>query len=296
MTEVVVAGATGMLGRAIVTSLLSGGARVRALVRPTSTRSDAAQALREQGASVVAGDVLGADDRLVSALEGADVVISALQGGEDVIVDGQAALLRAADKAGVPRLIPSDFAVDLFRLDDGDNVFLDHRRAAHRAFAGSSVQVTSVLNGAFTEVMTAPFLEIVDWDRETFSYWGDGDQPCDFTTVADTAAYTAAIALDPGTAGRPVRIAGEVLTMKEFHAALERGSGRRLELHRLGSADELAAEIERRRAVATGPETYVALQYLWTMITGKAKLAPLDNSRYPDIKPATVADFAGRFR
>ncbi|MFI6831900.1 hypothetical protein ACIBG5_32670 [Kribbella sp. NPDC050241] len=113
--------------------------------------------------------------------------------------------------------------------------------------------------------------------------------------IADTAAYTAAVALDPGTTGRPVRVAGDVLTMKEFHAALERGSGRSLELRRRGTADELAAEIERRRASASGPEDFVALQYLWAMITGKAKLDPLDNERYPGVRPTTIVEFARRF-
>lgn len=290
MTKVLVAGATGMLGSEIAASLLRRGAQVRALVRPGSAGTEAARTLKERGAEIVPGTL----ERPDRALDGVDVVVSAVQGGPDVVVDGQVALLRAAEKAGVSRLIPSDFAVDLFRLDDGDNVFLDDRRKAHEAFAGTGVQVTSVLNGAFPEVMTAPFLEIVDWEKGTFSYWGDGDQPCDFTTVADTAAYTAAVALDADVSG-PVRVAGDVLSMKDFHAALERGSGRRLELRRLGGTEELAAEIGRRKAEASGPTDYVALQYVWAMVTGKAKLEPLDNGRYPDIRPTGMTAFARRF-
>jgi hypothetical protein len=195
----------------------------------------------------------------------------------------------------VPRLIPSDYAVDLFRLDDGDNVFLDQRRSAASAFASSTVQTTPVLNGAFVEVITAPFLEIVDWDAGTFAYWGDGDQQCDFTTITDVADYTAAAALDPTLAGRPVRVAGDVLTMKQFHSALERGSGRSLQIRRLGSVDDLRAEIERRKAASSSPSEYVALQYVWAMVTGKAKLDPLDNALYPTIEPTPVEQFAHRF-
>ncbi|WP_037353694.1 NmrA family NAD(P)-binding protein [Amycolatopsis orientalis] len=290
MTKVLVAGATGMLGSEIAASLARRGAQVRALVRPESAGSEAARTLKERGVEIVQGTL----ERPDRALDGVDVVVSAVQGGPDVVVDGQAALLRAAEKAGVSRLIPSDFAVDLFRLDDGDNVFLDDRRKAHEAFAGAGIQVTSVLNGAFHEVMTAPFLEIVDWEKGTFGYWGDGDEPCDFTTVADTAAYTAAVALDPEVSG-PVRVAGDVLSMKDFHAALERGSGRSLALRRLGSTEDLAAEIERRKSVAAAPADYVALQYVWAMVTGKAKLEPLDNDRYPDIRPTGMAEFARRF-
>jgi hypothetical protein len=82
--------------------------------------------------------------------------------------------------------------------------------------------------------------------------------------------------------------------MKEFHAALERGSGRSLELRGRGTAEDLAAEIERRKAGASGPEAFVALQYLWAMITGKAKLDPLDNERYQEIRPTSVVEFTRR--
>lgn len=292
MTDVFLVGATGNLGSQIAMGLRREQVRVRALVRPTSSRGEKARALAEQGVEIVEGALDDPAEHLARAMAGAELVISAVQGDENVVVRGQANLLRAAEKASVPRLIPSDFAIDLFRLDPGDNVFLDHRRAAHAAFTGSHVAVTSVLNGAFTEVMTAPFLEIVDWEAGTFSYWGDGEQPCDFTTVADTAAYTVAVALDPDTAGRPIRIAGDVLTMKEFHAALEHGTGRRLRLQQRGDVDDLAAEIKRRQATATHPAEYVALQYTWGMVSGKAKLDPLDNDRYPAVRPTSVAEFA----
>ncbi|MFF0862226.1 hypothetical protein ACFYUV_10775 [Nonomuraea sp. NPDC003560] len=61
---------------------------------------------------------------------------------------------------------------------------------------------------------------------------------------------TAAVALVPGATGRAIRVAGDVLTMMEFHAALERSTGRRLWPRRRGDADELAAEIRRRQAKA----------------------------------------------
>jgi uncharacterized protein YbjT (DUF2867 family) len=294
MTFVLVVGATGSLGSQIVGALGRRGARVRALVRSTTGRAEALAAMRDVGVDIVEGSLLDPVDRLAAAVEGAEVIVSAVQGGADVMVDGQVNLVRAAEKAGVARMVPSDFAIDLFRLDDGDNVFLDNRRRAHEAFAGSGVRPTSVLSGAFVEVMTAPFLEIVEWAEGTFGYWGGGEQPCDFTTIADVAEYTVAAALDAGVAGRPVRVAGDVLSMKEFHAALQAGSGRALAPRRLGTVDDLWAEIQRRKAMATSPVEYVALQYLWGMVSGKAKLDRLDNVRYDDIEPITVAKFAQR--
>jgi uncharacterized protein YbjT (DUF2867 family) len=285
-----------MLGSQITGSLLRRDAHVRALVRPEtlSGQKAAVETLADRGAEVIEGDLLDPTDRLARTLEGVEVVISAVQGGADVVTDGQVNLIRAAEKAGVPRMIPSDFGVDLHRLDYGDNVFLDHRKKASEAFTGSGVRPTSLLNGAFFEVMTQPFIEMVDWEAGTFSYWGDGDQPCDFTTVADTAEYTAAAALDRSVTGRAVRVAGDVLSMKEFHQALERGSGRRLKVRHQGGAEDLRAQIQRRKATAQSPVEYVALQYVWAMVTGKAKLDPLDNSRYPDIHPIGAEEFVRR--
>ncbi|WP_433441301.1 hypothetical protein [Nonomuraea sp. CA-141351] len=161
---------------------------------------------------------------------------------------------------------------------------------AHR-FAGSPLGVLSVLNGAFIEVMVG-FMGLVDWDSGTVSHWGDPDQPLDVTSVQNTADYTAAAVLDPALAdGGTVRFAGEVLSMRGFHEAVERGSGRKLELRTLGTADDLRAEIERRAAGTQNPFEYVALQYQWCMVTGKAKFDTLDNDRYPEVKPATVEQF-----
>lgn len=112
MSDVFVAGATGNLGSQIVARLLHEGVRARALVRPQASRGAAARALSDRGAEIIEGSLADPAGRLARAMKGAEVVISAVQGGEDVIVQGQATLLKAAETAGVPRLIPSDFAVD----------------------------------------------------------------------------------------------------------------------------------------------------------------------------------------
>ncbi|MUN41197.1 NmrA family NAD(P)-binding protein [Actinomadura litoris] len=290
-SKVFVAGATGLLGGRIVDALLDRGASVRALVRPgeDAAKKAAIEALQARGLEVVAGDITDPPARLAEAVGDAATVISAVQGGPDVIVDGQANLVHAAEKAGAARFIPSDFAVDVTKLADGDNFMIDWRRAAAARFRGADLDVVSVLNGAFYEVMVG-FMGIVDWEGGTLSHWGDPDQPLDLTSVSDTAAYTAAVALDPGATGT-LRFAGEVISFRRFHEAVQRGSGRRLELRDLGTADELRAEIERRAGLTENPFDYVALQYQWCMVSGKGKFDTLDNARYPQITPVSVADF-----
>lgn len=290
-SKIFVAGATGLLGGRIVGALLDQGASVRALVRPgvDAEKKAAISALQARGLEVVEGDITDPAGRLADAIGDAATVVSAVQGGPEVIVDGQANLVRAAEKAGAGRFIPSDFAVDVTRLEDGDNFMIDWRRRAAAAYRDADIAVVSVLNGAFYEVMLG-FMGIVDWERGTLSHWGDPDQPLDLTSVSDTAAYTAAAALDPHATGT-LRFAGEVVSFRRFHEAVERGSGRRLELRNLGTADELRAEIERRARLTENPFDYVALQYQWCMVSGKAKFETLDNARYPQVKPVSVADF-----
>ncbi|MFF0520473.1 NmrA family NAD(P)-binding protein [Actinomadura nitritigenes] len=291
--DVFVVGATGLLGGRIVSAFLDREVTVRALVRPGAAgeKERALDALRARGVELVEGDITDPADRLAAAIGGARTVVSAVQGGPELIIDGQANLLAAAGQAGAARFVPSDFAIDITKLDDGDNVMIGWRRRAAALFAGSRLGVLSVLNGAFVEVMTG-FMDLIDWEKGTLSHWGDPDQPMDLTTVQDTALYTVAAALDPALAGGgTARFAGEVVSMREFREAVERGTGRKLTLRTLGTADELRAEIERRAKATQNPFDYVALQYQWCMVTGKGKFDALDNDRYPEVKPTSVEDF-----
>jgi nucleoside-diphosphate-sugar epimerase len=287
-----VAGATGLLGSRIAHHLLTAGTPVRALVRPGTdgARRSALAALAARGLELVVGDITDPVGTLSAAIGDASTVISAVQGGPETIVDGQLNLVRAAEKAGAVRFIPSDFAVDKTRLDDTDHVTVGWRRRAAAAYADTPLAVISVLNGTFVEDMVG-FLRLVDWSEGTLTHWGDPDQPLDLTTVDDTAAYTAAVALDPSLPAGTLRFAGEVLTMRGFRDAIERGTGRSLRLRTVGGADELRAEIERRAARTDDPFEYAALQHQWCLVTGKGKFAALDNARYPRIAPTSVADF-----
>ncbi len=97
---------------------------------------------------------------MARALKGADCVVSALNGLHDLILDRQGVLLEAAIRAGVPRLIPSDFSEDFTKTTPGRNRNLDLRREfmawADRASAGGArIRLTSVLNGAFMDMLGA---------------------------------------------------------------------------------------------------------------------------------------------
>lgn len=149
--NVIVVGATGNLGGRIVDAIRQRGGGVRALVRPGTSR-EKAETLRQRGAEVVEVDMASVD-ALTGALEGGTIVVSALQGLCDVILDAQSVLLDAAVAAGVPRFVPSDFSSDFTKLPVGENRNFDLRREFHERLDGAAIAPTSILNGAFGEIL-----------------------------------------------------------------------------------------------------------------------------------------------
>ena len=290
LATIVLAGATGDLGFRIAQALLGRGAAVRALVRPGNTKPEVAQ-LREQGATVVEVDFnnVGA---LTQACAGATCVVSALSGLRDVIVDAQTQLLDAAVAAGVPRFIPSDYAADFTKLPEGSNRNFDLRREFGRRLDQAPIRATSVLNGMFMDLLTGQAPVILFKIRRVL-YWGSADQPLDFTTIADTATFTAAAALDP-TTPRYLRVAGEVATVRDLQAAATAATGRRFGHLRAGGLWLLKLLIKITRRLAPAPNEvfppWQGMQYLHNMFTGLPKLTPLDNDRYPEIKWTKVRE------
>jgi nucleoside-diphosphate-sugar epimerase len=125
-------------------------------------------------------------------------------------------------------------------------------------------------------------------------YWENADQPLDFTTVDDTAAYTAAAALDPG-APRFLRIAGDRCSARDVALAASRATGRKFRLLRAGSLGSLDVMIRVARAVAPQRGAvyppWQGMQYMRDMFSGRGALSALDNSRYPELRWTSVAEF-----
>ena len=152
MTQtVLLAGATGMLGGRIAVHLLrQPDARVRLLVRD---RGDPRlKALIDAGAEVIEGDLADAAS-LDRATQGVDVIVSAVQGGREVIVDGQVALAEAGRRNGARRILPSDYALDLFKATPGEHPAFDARREADAKIAATGLEQVNVLQGAFMEML-----------------------------------------------------------------------------------------------------------------------------------------------
>ena len=284
------AGATGDLGFRIAQALLKRGARVRALVRPGNIKP-IVTALQDLGAEIIEVD-FNSVTALTKACAGATCVLSALSGLRDVIVDMQKRLLDAAMAAGVSRFIPSDFCIDYTRLLPGSNRNLDLRREFNQRLDQAPVQATSILNGMFTDLLTGQ-APVVLFGLKRVLYYGSADQPLDFTTIANTAEYTAAAALDP-TTPRYLRVAGEVATVRGLQKAATEATGEPFRLLRVGGLWVLGAMITVTKSLMPANDDvfppWQGMQYLHNMFTGLPKLNPLDNSRYPGIRWTPVRD------
>lgn len=288
--DVLLAGATGALGGRIARALRRRGATVRAAVRHGTTLARVAP-LDAIGVGIVRVDP---DDpaAMRAACAGAGCVVSALNGLRGTIVGTQSVLLDAAVAAGVPRFIPSDYSLDFTRTAPGGNRNLDLRRDFHAILDRAPIRATSILNGAFADLLTGP-APLILWRVRRVLHWGDPDQALDFTTMDDAASYTASAALDP-LAPRLLRIAGETTSARGLAASASEATGDRFRPLRAGGIGGLDGLIRITRALAPGRDAvfppWQGMQYMRDMFGGDGRLVPLDNDRYPGLAWTPVRD------
>ena len=292
---IVLAGATGNLGGRIASALRKRDASVRAIVRP-GTGPERLTRLREQGVEIVEADLHSRAD-VVKAVSGASCVVSSLLGLEAILIDAQGALLDAAVEAGVPRFIPSDFAMDFTKIAPGLNRNFDLHRNFRERLLRAPIRSTAVLNGAFMNLLTGE-APLVLFKINRVLYWGDNpDQKLDFTTMDDTAAYTAQVALD-ADAPPVLRIAGEQISAAGLAVAASEVSGKQFRLLRGGGLGRLKTIIGVTKALTPNSSApfpvWQGMQYLYCMFEGSGMLTPLDNQRYPGLQWTGVRSVLGQ--
>lgn len=291
MKIILVAGGTGKVGEKIVKALIKRGAHVRAIVRNGSAL-EKKEKLSKIGAEIVVADMSDAA-ALESACQGVSCVVSALSGLHNVIVEAQSKLLDAAVAAGVPRFIPSDYASDFIRQPAGENRNFDLHREFQQYIDKSSIAATSIMNGAFADLILGPNSPLFDTQNNSVSYWGNkADWKIDFSTTDDAADYTAAAALDSETP-KFLRIASFQITPKELAAVGKEIKKENFELAYMGSMEGLAASNKEARAANPEGEEEVmpawqGMQYVYSMLYVQNEW--LDNGRSPDVEWTSAED------
>jgi len=283
MSELIVmAGATGNLGKRIARELRQRNVSVRALVR-SGTPPEKLAFLQSQQIEVVPVKFDDASS-LAQALEGATCAVSALLGLEKTMIGTQGSFLRAAVAAGVSRFIPSDYAMDFTKVAEGDNRNFDLHREFLKLLNDAPIRSTTILNGCFMHLLVGQAPLILQKIHRVL-YWGkDPDQLMDFTTIEDTASFTADAALDTD-APRFLRIAGEQISARGLAQVASEVRGHPYRLLRGGSLRRLQAIISLVRKLTPQKDdpfpVWQGMQYLYCMFEGSGQLgAALDNNRY----------------
>jgi uncharacterized protein YbjT (DUF2867 family) len=212
---VLVTGATGPHGRAVVEGLLAAGRAVRALTRdPAGPR---AAELAELGAEPVAGDLLDADSLVapmsgVAALYGVTTPFAA--GAGDEVRQGEQ-LIEAARRAGVPWLVLASVA----SADRGTGIpHFESKWRIEQQLHRAGLPYTVVAPTYFYENLGAP-AEVVAYGELALTL--DPDRPLQQIALADLGALVAAL-LERRAEFEGVRleVAGDDPTPREMAAAL----------------------------------------------------------------------------
>ena len=287
---ILIAGGTGNLGRRIISNLLDKGAEVRVLARHGSDPGKIND-LEKLGAKVFKVNMLSVEE-ISKACLGVSCVISALAGLREVIVDIQKVILDAAIRTNVPRFIPSDYSLDFTKFTDGENRNLDLRREFQQYLDKSAISATTIFMGAFTELLTSQ-MPMILFKQKMVLYWGNADHKMGFTTMDDTAAYTANASLDP-SAPRFLRIAGDLISPREIKEVVTDVTGKKFHLIHAGGSKMLSRLIKIVRKMSNAEnELYPAwqgMQYMHNMIDDRSNIDKPDNDRYPGMHWTTVKD------
>ncbi|MEU5947563.1 NmrA/HSCARG family protein [Micromonospora sp. NPDC047465] len=272
---ILVLGATGGQGSAVVEALLGRGARVRALVR--DPKRAAARRLADRGVEVVAGS-LDDPSSLATAMAGAGstfALTTPFEAGVDAEVTQGRAILAAAGEARVPHLVFSSVA----GADQGSGVpHFDSKARIETELAAGDVPYTilgptyffdNALGGADrirSGVLDLPL---------------PADRPLQQLARTDHGVFAAQVLLDPAPyVGRRIELAGDAPTPAQMAAALGAALGREVRHERVPLAEIGDPDMHAMWAFLNGPGYQVDIAAL--------------HAAHPEVGWTSFADWAHR--
>lgn len=287
-----VVGATGSLGFDIVSRLRERGHAVRAVARPSSTRTSALAAL---GAEPFAAD-LKDPQSLRAACQGRDTVISTASATvrrtagdslRSVDRDGHLALIDAARAAGVRRLVFVSVSPNLQETC----ALVRYKRQVEAAVRSSGMEWVILQPSAFMEIWLSPLL---GWDlrQGQARIVGNGGTRLSLVSSADVAAFATAAAERVDVVNEAIPIGGpEAVTPNEIVALAQALTGRVFRVQRI------PAFLPRTLSALLRPVAPV-LSSLMDLAAQMARhddvIDSADAARRLGITPTSVRDFAIR--
>jgi uncharacterized protein YbjT (DUF2867 family) len=209
---IVVTGATGTLGRALIPRLVAARADVRGLSRRSRTDGD--------GVTWVTGD-LATGAGIDAAVAGVDVIVHTATDPRPRSSDAELTrqLIECAKRAGTPHLV----YISICGIDDLPYGYYQAKRAAERVIEDSGLPCTILRTTQWHQLFGRAFHYLVK-SPVVPAPAGTSGQPIDVSEVADRVAELALA--DP--AGRAEDMGGpQILTATEAAAAYVRAAGLR---------------------------------------------------------------------
>ncbi|MCC5781793.1 NAD(P)-dependent oxidoreductase [Kocuria sp. CCUG 69068] len=234
--SIVITGATGRLGRHVISSLLRLDVQLPDLVA-AGRDEEKLGALRELGLATVRADYTE-PATLDEAFAGADTVLLISSSEVGIRVPQHRNAVDAAVRAGVSRLVYTS----ALGADRGKLLLADEHLATEEAIAASGLPFTILRNGWYTENFE-PALRHAETTGVVLASAGDGRVAS--ATREDYAEAIAAVLAQDGHAGQTYELSGDVAwSFDELAAALTEVLDREVTYRRLTPEQHLA-ELER---------------------------------------------------
>jgi uncharacterized protein YbjT (DUF2867 family) len=264
INNVVLAGATGNLGPAILEQLLSAGFKVTVFTRQESTHSF------PEAVSVKPVDYASVDS-LAAALQGQDALVSTLG---HLGFKKQLNLIEAAVKAGVKRFIPSEFGSDTKHPKTSKFPPFADKVAVQEALAKEAEKGTFT----YTTVHTGPFFDwglkvglIADVKNKSVALYDGGERLFSTTTLASIGKAVVGVLRHPAeTANRAVYVQDVAITPKQVRAIAEKVTGQTWQAKEVSvENDVLAPAWAELRKESPDPDKFV-MPFIVASIFGEA--------------------------
>lgn len=268
LKRVLVTGATGQQGGAVVRALLKRNHKVRALTR--NDTSPAAEQLRVLGADLVVGD-FNNHDSLVSAAQGVDAVFAMstpFESGVEAETAQGIALVKAIKAAGTSHLVFSSVA----SADKATGIpHFESKYEVEKYLLSSGIPCTIIAPVFFMDNIVSPWI-LPGLQEGKLSMGMPGTRTLQQIAVADIGSFAAAV-IERGDAlhGHRYDIAGDSLTGEEAAAILSKASGRDIRYEGF-SPDVLRAQNED-----------FAIMYEWFDTTGYSADIERLKSDFPEV-------------
>lgn len=264
---VLVTGATGQQGGAVVNALLADGHTVRAMTR--NPQSASARKLTSRGVEVICAD-FAEPDSLAKAMSGVDTVFAVttpFEEGEEAETRQGLGLVQAAKESGVGHFIYSS-------VSDADRKtgvpHFESKFKVEQALVASGLSWTIVAPVYFMDNILSPFG--APSAEGVLSMAVPANRTLQQIAVEDIGRFVALVVVEREKLfGRRINIAGDDLTGEEMAAAVSAASGRSIVYQSLPTA-----------AVRTYSED-LALMFEWFDSVGYSADASMLRKEFPSV-------------